>query len=75
MSILGNSIGNLINKLGLGFGGNSAERCRIWVDQNMAHACYVTSDSDNTYANGPLLEGNDEGKFEVEDLEVWSFGN
>ena len=75
MNVIGDSIGSLVNKLGLGFGGISPEHCRLWIDSDMKHGSYVRSDNDNTYINGPLGDSSINGRIEIEELEIWTFGN
>lgn len=64
ISTEGSSIGGLVNKLGLGFGGISPAHCRIWIDYNMKNRSKFRSDKDETYAPGPFIPG-DSGHSEV----------
>lgn len=57
--LAGSSIGSLVNKLGLGFGGITPDHARLWIDYNMKAKSKVRSDKDDTYTNGPLNADED----------------
>jgi len=69
---------NTIRRVGLGFGGKSSERCRIWIDKDMAKNSYVSEDQDETYLNGALIaEESPYGVSNISPLaiEVYTFGS
>ena len=63
-----------ISSEGLGFGGNSSDTARIWIDSDIKSKCSVRSSSmtQNTYEPGslvPLQQAN--RSLQVSGLEVW----
>lgn len=65
ISFSSHSMGTLVNKLGLGFGGRTPETCRIWIDSDIKDKSFVNSENDDTFCPGPLVNGEPNGKIEV----------
>jgi hypothetical protein len=63
------------DKPGLGFGGSTPDKCRIWIDPKMTTHSYATDEADNTYCSGPLAQGSTRDNFQITDVEIWVFGD
>lgn len=60
---------------GLGFGGKSVDKCRIWIDKNMKSKSFLTVLGDETYQPGILTPEGATGPIQIEYFEAWTFSN
>jgi hypothetical protein len=74
-NLMGNSkLDDLVNNVGLGFGGMTPDNCRLWLDSDLKSGSYVNNQNiDEAYESGNLVLDNTVGKvpLDIKSIEIW----